>query len=528
MASLPLSPPPQKIACNEPENDNPSSLPPSPKRSFALTDEADHTPSSLGYSKRRHVHNDGEATTRAPLDPLSSSEIDNRSHQDPRCTPNNGTEDKAICLRLPAVQSGDAGSAAGSSSRERPPLTRGAKHSSDVQEPVRASPAGSASGLLSPSKSRSAPTSSERRTSSRERNVDKVIQPKRSSTPSVPYDRPHRCLCHAVSLPEEPMWTVYGLMDDLVPMFDTSVPPGLTRRRGSVPDMTGGRSSSLMSGSQAQRADKPSKHERPTCAEKSRVVSMSRRRSKSSSHAKLQPSSSSDAGNSTQRHRSRLDSIGTWHGIYLPGDPLAWSILEEYPYDLPITRVEFYRLLRQAHYNKHASNIFSPLNPLRNPGPSFYLTTNATYRYFFPSIQDIPDNLSKFKRGPEQRVRTVCERHQPRAVSSECTHCQECQRDTLCKRLLVKKYRRMRRAASKSKNGSKAHKPHHKVDEDEKSLCKEVTAAPSAEPSPGSPRLRDLNDFGDGNNDDNYPEIPDEGLLSNEEDAKLVTGSAEV
>jgi hypothetical protein len=104
MASLPLSPPPQKIACNEPENDNPSSLPPSPKRSFALTDEADHTPSSLGYSKRRHVHNDGEATTRAPLgkfsasyipdtfalvhtvnaDPLSSSEIDNRSHQDPR------------------------------------------------------------------------------------------------------------------------------------------------------------------------------------------------------------------------------------------------------------------------------------------------------------------------------------------------------------------------------------------------------------------------------------------------------------
>ncbi|KAG1821105.1 uncharacterized protein BJ212DRAFT_1337460 [Suillus subaureus] len=228
----------------------------------------------------------------------------------------------------------------------------------------------------------------------------------------MPYDsRPSRDPRKAESSSDEPVRTVYGLVDNRDSIFDS-------------------RSWSLTSGSLALCADKPSKYERPTGGEQSRVVSMTRRRSKSLPLAKLQLSSSSDAGNSTQRHHFHLDSIGTWHGTYLPGDPLTCGVLEEY-----------------LHYNKHASNIFSPLNPLRNPRPSSSLTTNATYRYFFPSIQDIPDNRSKFKRGPEPRLRTICERRQPRAVASECTHCQECQRDTLCKRLLVKDYRRMRRAA---------------------------------------------------------------------------------
>ncbi|KAG1887359.1 hypothetical protein F4604DRAFT_1721588 [Suillus subluteus] len=548
MTSLPHSPP-QKVTRNEPENDNPSSPPPSPKRSFAFTDEADHTPSSLGYFKRRHVYSDGEATKRAPLDPLSSSEIDNRPHKDPRWSeislhslatapelrscdanpsiPKNETEDETICSRLPAVQSGDADSTVGSSRRERPPLTRGVRYSSDVQESVCASAAELALGWPSPSRSQSDLTSSERRASSRKRNVDKVIQPIRSSAPSMPYDRcPPRDLWKAESASDEPVRTVYGLMDNRDSIFDTPVPPGLTRRRGSVPDITGVRSRSPTSGSLALCANKSYKYERPTGVEQSRVVSMTRRRSKSLPPAQLQPSSSSDTGNSTERHHFRLDSIGTWHGTYLPGDPLTCGVLEEYPSDLPITGGEFYRLLRQAHYNKHASNIFSPLNPLRNPRPSSSLTTNATYRYFFPSIQDIPDNRSKFKRGPEPRLRTICERRQPRAVALECTHCQECQRDTLCKRLLVKDYRRKRRAARKLRTTSNAHTPLSsppcKIDEDEKSLCNEVTAATSPEPSPGSPRLRDLDDFG--NDDGDYPEIPDEVLLSGEEDAKPGTG----
>lgn len=63
--------------------------------------------------------------------------------------------------------------------------------------------------------------------------------------------------------------------------------------------------------------------------------------------------------------------------------------------------------------------------------------------------------------------------------------------------------------------------PHYKIDEDEKSLWEEVTAATSGEPFPGSPRWRDLDDFVDDDGDDDYPEIPDENLLSDEEDAKL-------
>lgn len=520
--------PPQKAACNELENNSPSSPPPSPKRSFAFTDEADHTPSSLGYFKRRHVHNDSEVTKRAPLDSLSSSEIGNRPHKEPRCAnhsiPKHRTEDEAICLRPPTEQSGDANSTAGSSRRERPPLTRGTRYSSDVRESVRASAAGSALGWPSPSKSRSDLSSPERRASSREWNMDKVTQPIRSRTPSsMPYvRRPPRDLWKAESSSDEPVRTVYGLVDNHHSIFDTSAPPGLTRRRGSVPDITGGRSWSPTSGSQALRVNEPSNYERPTGAEKSRVVSMTRRRSRSLPPAKLQPFSSSDAGNSTRRQHFCLDSIGTWHGTYLPGDPLTCGVLGEYPSDLPITSDEFNRLLRQAHYNKHASVIFSPLSPLRNPRPSSSLTTNATYRQFIPSIQDIPNSLSKFKRGPDQRLRTICELSQPLAVASECTHCRECQRDTLCKRLLVSDHRRMRHAASMLRTAPVVHKalssPHYKIDENEKGPWKEAIIATSTEPFPGSPRWRDLDDF------DDYPEIPDEDLLSDEEDAKLRMG----
>lgn len=444
-----MSSSPQKAACNELENNRPSSPPLSPKRSFAFTDEADHTPSFLGYFKRRHVYNDSEATKRAPLgksnpshspdaialehtvnaDLLSSSEIGNRPHKEPRWSeaslhslttapeprpcganysiPKHGSEDETICLRPPTEQSSDANSTAGSSRRERPLLTRGTRYSSDVRDSVRASATGPSSGWPPPSRTRS-DLSPERRASSREWNLDKVTQHIRSRTPSsMPYVRcPPRDLWKAESSSDEPVRTVYGLMDTRDSIFDTSAPPGLTRRRGSVPDITGGCSLSPTSGSLALRANEPSRYERPTGAEKSRVVPMTRRRSRSLPPAKLQPSSSSDAGNSTRRQHFCLDSIGTWHGTYLPGDPLACGVSGEYLSDLPITSDEFNRLLRQALYNKHASFIFSPLSPLRNPRPSSSLTINAAYQHFFPSIQDIPNKLSKFKRGPDQRLRT--------------------------------------------------------------------------------------------------------------------------
>lgn len=73
MTSSPHPPPPQKVVRNEPENHNPSSPPPSPsKRSFSFTDETDHALSPLGYFKRRHVQNNGEAAKRAPLGKFSA------------------------------------------------------------------------------------------------------------------------------------------------------------------------------------------------------------------------------------------------------------------------------------------------------------------------------------------------------------------------------------------------------------------------------------------------------------------------
>src|ERR1700710_2080935 len=150
MSFPPHSPPTTlKVTSNEPENDNPSSPPLSPKRSFSFTDEADDVAVSLGYFKRRHVHNEGETARRAPLgkfsaptalmllrrnitviaDPLSVSEIDNRPrlHSDPtwpqssfhslgafpksrscdtgHTVPTNGTEGEVVCSWPPAVQS---------------------------------------------------------------------------------------------------------------------------------------------------------------------------------------------------------------------------------------------------------------------------------------------------------------------------------------------------------------------------------------------------------------------------------------
>lgn len=507
-----MSFPPQKAACNEPENDNPSSPPLPPKRTFTSTDEVDHTSSSPGYFKRRHVHNDGEATKRAPL------EVDNRPQKDPKRIPKNGTKAEGIWSWLLALQSSDADTTAGSSLSERLSPSRGARYNSDVRESIRALTAGSAPGWPSPSRSQYKLTSSERRASSRERNVDKVTQPIRLCTPSIPYVLRSRDLRKAEASSNGPMWTVYGLMDNRDSIFDTSATLGLTKRRVSVPDMTGSCSCSLTSDSLACSADEPSKCEQPIGAEQSRVVSMTRRRCRSLPPAKLQLSPSRDAGNSTRRRHFRLDSIGTWHGTYLPGDPLTCGILEKRSSDLPITSREFYRLLRQAHYNKHASHVFSPLNPLRNPRPSSALTNNVTYQYFFPSIQDIPDK-SKFKKGPEQRRRALCERRQSLVVASECRHCQHCERDTLCKRLLVSDYRRrMRLAASKLSTtpivDKPASSPDYKIDEDEQGLWKEVTAVTSTEPSPGR---RDPDNLGE-NND--YPEIPDE------EDAKLGTGNS--
>lgn len=84
----------------------------------------------------------------------------------------------------------------------------------------------------------------------------------------------------------------------------------------------------------------------------------------------------------------------------------------------------------------------------------------------------------------------------------------------------------MRHAASMLRTVPVVHKvlssPRYKIEADEKSPWKEAIVAICAEPFPGSPHWRDLNDFDD--DDEDYSEIPDEDLLSDEEDVKLGMG----
>jgi hypothetical protein len=443
----PHSPPATlKVTSNEPENDNPSSPPLSPKRSFSFTDEGGDVAASLGYFKRRHVHNEGETARRAPLgkfsaptalmllrrnitmiaDPLSVSEIDNRPrlHSDPTCpqssfhslgafpksrscdtghtVPTNGTEDEVVCSWPPAVQSDNADSTGGGNRSERPPLVRSGKYSPDARESCRASAAGSALAWPPSSKGRSDLSSPERRTS-RRWDVEKVSQSIRSRSSSMPnVRRPPGELWKAESSSDDPARTIYGLVDDRDSILDSSPSPGLAKRRCSEFDVAGRGSSSLSlaSGSQPLRADESCKAVPPIGAERSRVVSMTPRRSRSLPPAGL-PSCEADDG---PHPRLKFDS--TWrnsNNSHLLGYPVTHDAWENATSDSPITEDKFNRLLRQTAHNKYTSKVFSPLGPLRNPLPSFSLTATRTYQQYFPSSTNRLS--SRYTKGPEWRVR---------------------------------------------------------------------------------------------------------------------------
>ncbi|OJA17777.1 hypothetical protein AZE42_06596, partial [Rhizopogon vesiculosus] len=356
------------------------------------------------------------------------------------------------------------------------------------------------------------------RRTSRGWDVDKVAQSIRSRSSSVPYvRRPPGELWKAETSSDDPARTIYGLVNDRDSIFDSRSSPGLAKRRGSESDVTGRGpgSLSLASGSQPLRADESSKVVPPIGAERSRVVSMTPRRSRSIPRAGL-PSSEAD-----DRTHSRLKSDGTWRNsgnTHLSGHPPTGGASETSTIDSPITKDEFDRLLRQVQHNKHTSKVFSPLGPLRNPRPSFSLTANPIYqRYLASSTNELSSRSTQYTKGPERRVRNVCELFQSFQIGSECTHCQECKRDTIRKRLLVIQYRWKRHDALSLLS----------IIENERSLLEEEAAASSSiELLPASPRLKDLHDFGDDDNDDDgeYPEIPDEDLLSDEEDVVLGKG----
>lgn len=435
MVSPPTSPPSSQVAFNEPENDHPSSPPLSPKRSFA--DECDDTTGFLGYFKRRHVHTESEATRRTPLgkfsastardvialeqiviaDPLSASEINNRpklirpdssfyslgaepesrSSDANRSIPTQLIEDEAICSWPPAVQGGNADNTAGTNRSVRQQLVRSDRCSFDARESCRASAAGSALAWPQPSSSRSP----ERRTS-RGWDVDKMTQSIRPRSSFMPYVRcPPGELWKAETSSDQPARTIYGLLDDRNSIYE-SLPPGPARRRGSESDVIRCRSLSLSlaSDSQPLRADESSRVVPPIGAERSRVVPMTPRRSKSLPAAEL-PLSNADG-----RPQFRLKSNSTWrnpNNTHLLGNSHSPTGDAPETFDSPITTEEFNRLLQQAVHNKHASKVFSPLGPLRNPSPSSSLTSDPTYQRYLPSKTK---NLSmRFTKGFELRVR---------------------------------------------------------------------------------------------------------------------------
>lgn len=389
---------------------------------------------SLGYFKRRHVHNESEAARRVPLgkcrtttalmllrwntiviaDPLSVSETDNRPrlHRDPSwpesslhslgTTPKSrsgdGNHSNGTAYSWPPViKSGDADNTAGS---ERPPLIRNsARYSPDARESLAA---GSAP-AWPPPRSRSDLSSIERRTSRWD--VDKVVQYIRSRSSSMPHvRRPPGDLWKAGPSSNDPARTIYGLVNDRDSMFDSPPSPGLAKRRCSESDVTGrgSWSSSLAIGSQPLRADESPKPVPPIGAERSRVASMTQRRSKSVPPAGPPSSDEDDRPYS----RLKLKSDGTWRdsrNTHLLGYSSVCGAPEKSTLNSPITKDEFNHLLRQTMHNKHTSKVFSPLSPLRNPPPSLSLTVNPAYQRYFPSSAN---RLSlRYTKGPGRRVR---------------------------------------------------------------------------------------------------------------------------
>jgi hypothetical protein len=164
------------------------------------------------------------------------------------------------------------------------------------------------------------------------------------------------------------------------------------------------------------------------------------------------------------------------------------------------------------------------------------MTINPAYQLRMPSLSNKPS--PRYSKGPEKRLRTLCDNYQSHDLDSTCVHCQECKRDTVGKRLLAFRYRQQQFYAQHAQP-----RPFPRLgavttiegDEDDNSLWDEVAAVTSTAPLPimrngsncavaatnlrMSPRMKDLRsceDGGDAGGDGSYPEIPGEDLLMNE------------
>ncbi|KAF8841794.1 hypothetical protein BDN67DRAFT_488837 [Paxillus ammoniavirescens] len=593
------------------ENENSASPPLSPKRSFAQDDIPQLD------SKRRHVYAEIQAPRRAPLDPLSASDLDNRRNRDPRwitssthrslttsssvpdlrsfrlgqpvtscgqqtsATTGTPIHSASVCSWPPLTSTSSAGSSS-HSNRSGPHGLQGdiLLYSSDVKKPSRASFTGPTSTQWPPQGSThlKSTTTMIKPTRTHGWKSENVLQPIKSRTNSLPYmRRPPGDLwqsdspASSLSTPleprsgSEPPRMVYRLVNDSDSLLYSTAPltpPGLPphrselRRSSSDPNLLARApiSLSLASGSQPLHASEQAKSVAPIGAERSRVVSMTPLKSRPQD-PKLMPASTTEP-NDPSRYlwyppflSPRLQA--KWKGPMsssensLPDNPVEELRVTQ------VSREDFERFLRQATKNKHASKIISPLSPLRTPVPALSLTADSAYQSCMPSTFNKPS--PRYIKGPEKRLRTLCDSYQPHDLDSTCVHCQECKRDTVGKRLLVSRYHQQHSHPKRSQllpfpscntTNSLVRSDYGEVmmiegDEDERSLWDEVAAvtstaplpfsrtgsscavvaAPNLRSPPASPRLSDLRAFDDGGHDgsgDGYPEIPDEDLLTNE------------
>ncbi|KAH7884486.1 hypothetical protein F5I97DRAFT_1929344 [Phlebopus sp. FC_14] len=555
------------------ENENPASPPLSPKRAFAQDDE---DPSPQADSKRRHVHSEGDSSRRAPLDPLSASDVENRRNRDPRwisssthhslttsqsladlrsfklehpgpswvqqCSATGRATCESVCSWPPPSSGG--GSPKHSTLNERHVLQSDILYSSDARRVLRAIIGTSTSSCSSSSISPETSTMI-KHTRAHGCKAETFLQPIKCRTTPLPQVRPpprDPWRADLTSSPSqshpglEPPRTVNGSIDDSGAVLYATpqlrelqpsprVPPYRPelRRCASGPRLGHGSASlSLASGSQPLLASEQAKPIAPIGAERSRVVPMIPVKPQKPTTAQVQATATGDA--SPYLWYPPLNSPklqATWKKIVSSKHK---ENVSDIPRDPLLSKEAFDRLLRHAMNNKHAVKIISPLSPLRTPRPPLTLTTNAAYRLRMPSVSNKPS--LRYSKGPETRLRTLCDGCQPHDLDTTCTHCQECKRDTVGKRLLAFRYRQQSQVeqtfGDKPTNSARSYCEMIEADEEEKSLWDEVAAATSSELFPcgsdvveasSGPHLQDLDDF-DTNRED-FLEIPDEDLLMN-------------
>ncbi|EGN98820.1 hypothetical protein SERLA73DRAFT_181479 [Serpula lacrymans var. lacrymans S7.3] len=273
----------------------------------------------------------------------------------------------------------------------------------------------------------------------------------------------------------------------------------------------------------------------PIGAERSRVLSMLSKPTPKANLSRISPQSSSSFPSSSctqslvDRPPSGVSSAFPAHRhARVSGTQGRMPVEED-----KLSTKELDRLFLCLRLNEHSPKTISPLSPLRNPQPDLVWSAQAKVMLRTSSLRNVMS--ARYRQSPNERSRTICDRYQPREVESISGHCQECRRDSMCKKLLS---RRLCQSSWPSKVPRRSSGPiavigdygeilDEEGDEEEGSLWDEVRAATLRQPSlmddpeivdmnilpPASPRILDLHDF-----DSELPEIPDEDLFSDSDE----------